>query len=129
MKICPNCKKNNDADAVFCGHCAAHFPPSHWSCLGCGVKVANEFDICWKCGTGKDGSDPDKSFLETKKEAVTLPDGTERKDEPDTCVSCRYFDDTDTLACKCRRYPPENDEPRYPLVTGQDWCGEHTENE
>lgn len=129
MKTCPNCKKNNDSDAAFCGYCAAQFPPTHWTCAFCGAKVATEFEICWKCGTGKDGTAPDKDFLESKKEAVTMLDGTERADDPDTCVSCKYFDDTDTLACNCRRYPPTNDEPRYPIVTGQDWCGEHDDKE
>jgi hypothetical protein len=27
-----------------------------WHCSGCGEAVADQFDICWKCGTGRDGT-------------------------------------------------------------------------
>ena len=31
-----------------------------WKCLGCGIQVEDEFDVCWSCGTDVDGvEDPD----------------------------------------------------------------------
>lgn len=29
-----------------------------WKCKVCGEKIEDDFDICWNCGTGKDGSPP-----------------------------------------------------------------------
>jgi hypothetical protein len=29
-----------------------------WKCKKCGKQIEDNFDACWKCGTGKDGSPP-----------------------------------------------------------------------
>lgn len=42
------------------------------------------------------------------------------------CALCIFVNKTDD-AFECRRYPPKiniRDESIYPLVAGEDWCGE-----
>lgn len=53
-----------------------------WKCKGCAETNDDSFDSCWKCGTGKDGSPPPKSFaVESAKiadiaeRAMTDPEG------------------------------------------------------
>jgi hypothetical protein len=26
-----------------------------WTCLGCGEQLEEQFDVCWNCGTSRDG--------------------------------------------------------------------------
>lgn len=37
-----------------------------WKCKKCNETVDDEFDSCWNCGTGKDGSPPQDSFNSAK---------------------------------------------------------------
>jgi hypothetical protein len=37
-------------------------PATSWPCPNCGQSVPNTFDVCWNCGTGRDGT-PDPDFL------------------------------------------------------------------
>ena len=32
-----------------------------WNCKNCHEAIEDNFDACWKCGTGKDGT-PDPNF-------------------------------------------------------------------
>lgn len=29
-----------------------------WTCAHCGEEAPDNFDVCWKCGSGRDGSPP-----------------------------------------------------------------------
>lgn len=41
-----------------------------WECSKCGEQIEDNFDSCWNCGIGKDGSQPLESqeFVKIKKE-------------------------------------------------------------
>ena len=41
-----------------------------WKCAKCGEQIEDNFEICWNCGTGKDGSQPSdpQEFLRIRKE-------------------------------------------------------------
>ena len=51
-----------------------------WECQQCGEKIEDIFDVCWNCGTGKDGSSPDDSFLLERKtgESVTALESSQK---------------------------------------------------
>lgn len=72
MKICPRCKRSIEDDSAYCGYCAAKQTcvpeeegaqeaagapeastpaPAVWLCAGCGERLEENFDTCWKCGT------------------------------------------------------------------------------
>ncbi|HEX7448165.1 MAG TPA: protein kinase [Pirellulales bacterium] len=39
-------------------------PPSSWTCPMCGMESTGEFDVCFQCGTGRDGTeDPEFASL------------------------------------------------------------------
>jgi len=52
----------------------------------------------------------------------------------DTCSSCKYWKNTESIQGECRRQPPQaitfrvNEEikyeARFPVTTSGDWCGE-----
>jgi hypothetical protein len=68
-----------------------------WQCVKCREKLENSFDVCWNCGTSKDGvEDPDfrkaddgpiGQVSETAAEAVERGEEPERN--PITCSRCR----------------------------------------
>ena len=35
---------------------------AEWICAACNVSNEGAFDICWQCGTGRDGTSPDTAF-------------------------------------------------------------------
>jgi len=35
---------------------------AEWICTACNASNEGEFDICWQCGTGHDGTPPDPGF-------------------------------------------------------------------
>lgn len=37
-------------------------PDGIWICSKCQAEVENSFNICWNCGTGREGSEPPESF-------------------------------------------------------------------
>jgi hypothetical protein len=41
-----------------------------WTCAGCQEKSDDDFDVCWNCGTGRDGT-PDPTFR--RADAPDLP--------------------------------------------------------
>jgi RNA polymerase subunit RPABC4/transcription elongation factor Spt4 len=43
-----------------------------WKCSKCGEQVEATFDVCWSCGTGKDGSE-DPSFRRADDEPASEP--------------------------------------------------------
>jgi len=43
-------------------------PSSSWSCPACGEKVEDDFDLCWNCGTGREGAPPSREHLEAAAE-------------------------------------------------------------
>jgi hypothetical protein len=52
-----------------------------WNCPNCAESVPNTFDVCWKCGTSRDGT-LDPSFA--AKSAEELPAGDARDDRFDS---------------------------------------------
>ncbi|MGX5732132.1 hypothetical protein ACWKWK_16575 [Pseudoxanthomonas beigongshangi] len=35
---------------------------AEWICTACNASNEGTFDICWQCGTGRDGTPPDTAF-------------------------------------------------------------------
>lgn len=35
---------------------------AEWICKACNATNEGDFDICWQCGTGYDGAQPDSAF-------------------------------------------------------------------
>ena len=33
-----------------------------WTCKSCGAEVDDELDLCWQCGTGRDGAPPPEGW-------------------------------------------------------------------
>jgi hypothetical protein len=42
-----------------------------WKCQQCGKDVVETFDVCWYCGTGKDGTPPEDSSVFQEAETMT----------------------------------------------------------
>lgn len=40
-----------------------------WKCAACGEQSEPDFEVCWNCGTGRDGSLPAPEFLPDAKVA------------------------------------------------------------
>lgn len=41
-----------------------------WKCKKCGERIEDNFEACWKCGTGKDGAPPlDQKVFEQQRES------------------------------------------------------------
>jgi hypothetical protein len=59
-----------------------------WQCGNCNAEVEDDLDLCWKCGTGKDGSPPDdpEAFADNRQNALELAvdpgDGTRAVGRP-----------------------------------------------
>ena len=91
MKICPKCKRSIEDDSAYCGYCAArqtYAPevegdeeaaavqespapaPAVRHCAGCGERLEENFDTCWKCGTVRE------------RDALPSSGGAEDPDEP-----------------------------------------------
>lgn len=48
---------------------------AEWICKACNASNEGEFDICWQCGTGYDGTPPDPAFdrsQETQHESLRV---------------------------------------------------------
>ncbi len=63
-----------------------------WQCGKCHEELDDNFEICWNCGTSKDGVE-DPEFRKTEGAAdVRSPESTEREEEPEpnpiTCPRC-----------------------------------------
>jgi hypothetical protein len=54
-----------------------------WSCSNCRAEVEDELEICWQCGTGRDGSPPPKDW---RSELAGPKDGSERRIQ---CIWCQ----------------------------------------
>jgi len=53
-----------------------------WPCPGCKTEVEDGFDVCWSCGTGRDGAPPDPAFAreaDLGREAAPEPEGPPRE--------------------------------------------------
>lgn len=59
-----------------------------WECGNCNAEVDDDLDLCWKCGTGKDGSPPEEpnAFADNWQDALELEldpgDGTQTVGRP-----------------------------------------------
>nr|WP_295379303.1 hypothetical protein [Pseudoxanthomonas sp.] len=45
---------------------------AEWICKSCKTTNEADFDICWQCGTGRDGRPPDPAFSRNQ-ETVRVP--------------------------------------------------------
>ena len=68
-----------------------------WQCVKCGEKLEDSFDVCWSCGTSKDGvEDPDfRKADDVPPEQISeaVAEAVERGEEPERnpimCPRCR----------------------------------------
>ena len=65
-----------------------------WTCPKCKQKVEDDFEVCWKCGTSKDGvEDPTFEQERSSDSAETPPgnetEGTPSDTEPETAAAAR----------------------------------------
>lgn len=73
-----------------------------WTCIKCGEEVEDQFDACWKCGAGKDGSEPMDESQEQEASRDAEPGGNadgklvtiaEYKDEAEAHLACQLLAD------------------------------------
>jgi hypothetical protein len=100
MKTCPKCSSQSADGVKICRTCGSILPavaaelptcqeegacqaapalPSSWNCAQCGESAPGGFDICWNCGTSKDGT-PDPDFGKN----ISVDEATEGWGEADT---------------------------------------------
>ena len=79
-KRCTQCGQEFEDSAKNCPNCGAKievYPRAEvaaWICPKCGEQVEAQFDVCWNCGTTKDGmSPPDPQEFEEDKESDIPP--------------------------------------------------------
>ncbi len=55
-----------------------------WKCLHCGKLIDANFEVCWNCGTGRDGSrDPDFESAKRREADGTVDDSDDSDDDED----------------------------------------------
>ncbi|MGN6223717.1 hypothetical protein [Pseudoxanthomonas sp.] len=73
---------------------------AEWICKSCNASNEGEFDICWQCGTGHDGTPPDPAFSrsqETHHESLRVLQCL-RCQSPMTLVGIKRFHEGSRLA-------------------------------
>jgi len=58
-----------------------------WTCPKCNEKVGDDFEVCWKCGTSKDGVEDPAFEPEPGSESAEIPPGDETERAPKGCFS------------------------------------------
>lgn len=83
-KNCPFCIEEIKIDAIKCKHCgellisedfSKSYDESMWICKTCKKGVDQNYEICWNCGTNKDGildKETEKEFKELKQNPSKL---------------------------------------------------------
>jgi hypothetical protein len=57
-----------------------------WRCSKCGETIGKEFDICWNCGTHRDGSPPESNFV--RDDTLTSPGERVPPSRVLSCLRC-----------------------------------------
>jgi hypothetical protein len=79
-QICPYCNANKvAADGDLVG-AATPVVNDEWTCFHCKLPVEAGFDVCWQCGTSRDGT-PDPNFE---------GDARQTHFDPTKCARCKY---------------------------------------
>src|SRR5438552_18214341 len=62
-----------------------------WQCVKCREKVVESFDVCWKCGTSRDGTEDPTFRAEIDSDPVAAADaeeGSRPASSPIYCPRC-----------------------------------------
>lgn len=75
-----------------------------WTCLKCGERIDDEFEVCWACGTTQDGVE-DPTFRKADADPVPIVETgiTERLPLPDELMAvATYYDSTEAHQVRAR---------------------------
>jgi len=65
-----------------------------WKCSKCSEQIEEALDVCWNCGTSKDGSPPTAQFVESRRvvseAAQPLSHRKQKSDSPDSPAQTKY---------------------------------------
>jgi hypothetical protein len=63
-----------------------------WKCRRCGEEVEDDFDVCWNCQAGRDGSLPESSVLPTEQKVQSVRKASARDSSEVASLMKRYTD-------------------------------------
>ena len=63
-----------------------------WICSACNEEIEDQFDSCWKCGAGRDGSPPGFGPADQEQGSETFQDQSSLEDRLRSSFSCSKCD-------------------------------------
>jgi hypothetical protein len=63
-----------------------------WKCRRCDEEIEDDFDVCWNCQAGRDGSLPDRNVVPTEQKERSVGKATVRESYVVASLMKRYTD-------------------------------------